>query len=157
MSTALQTEVLPKVRPGAGSLRERLLGMFQGSSQVPPAAPAPPLTEAAKLEALVTRAIAGDQQPAKIAVVSLTNRKATPWEIRVLEEILKGAPASMETADLQAIVDSRDQTQKISSAGMENLQIDRTWDVFRTLDCSHLRKLAKLELGRRKENPSSAA
>jgi hypothetical protein len=157
MSIALQTEVLPKVRPGAGSLRERLLGMFQASSQAPPAVPSRPLSEAAKLEALLEGAIAGDQQPAKMAVASLTNRKATPWEIRVLEEILKSAPASIETADLQAIVDSRDPTQKISSAGMENLQIDRTWDVFRTLDCSHLRKLAKQELGRRKENPSTAA
>jgi hypothetical protein len=157
MSTALETQALPKANPGAGSFRERFLGMFQASSQAPPAVPVPRLTEADKLEALLARALAGDQQPAKMAVASLTNKKATPWDIKVLEQILTGAPASMEAADLQAIVDSRDPTQKISSAGMENLQIDRTWDVFRTLDCSHLRKLAKQELKSRQENPDTAA
>ncbi len=132
--------------------------MFQASSPEPAPAAAPrPLTEAEKLAALVARAIAGDAQPGKMSVMSLANKNATPWDIKVLEEILNGAPASLEDTDLQAIVDSRDPTQKISSAGMENLQIDRTWDVFRTLDCSHLRKLAKQVLGSRQNFPGNAA
>jgi hypothetical protein len=130
--------------------------MFQASSQpVPPVAP--PLSEADKLEAVLARALAGDQQPAKMAVMSLTNRSAVPWDIKVLEQILTGVPAAMAIADLQTIVDSRDPMQKVSSAGMENLQIDRSWDVYRTLDCSHLRKLAKQELGRRQDDPGNAA
>jgi hypothetical protein len=132
--------------------------MFQANSpENAPAAPPRPLSEAEKLAALLARAIAGDQQPGKLAVMSLTNKTAGPWDLKVLEEILTGAPASMEVADLQAIVDSRDPSQKISSAGMENLHVDQTWDVYRTLDCSHLRKLAKQELGQRQSIPGSAA
>jgi hypothetical protein len=132
--------------------------MFQANSpESAAAAPPRPLSEAEKLAALLARAVAGDQQPGKMAVMSLANRTAGPWDLKVLEEILTGAPASMEAADLQAIVDSRDPSQKISSAGMENLHIDQTWDVYRTLDCSHLRKLAKQELGQRQNIPGSAA
>jgi hypothetical protein len=157
MSTTTPTQVLPKVNSSSGSLRERFFGMFQVSSpENTPAAPRP-LSEAEKLAALLTRALAGDSQPAKLAVMSLTNKTAGPWDLKVLEEILTGAPASLEVADLQAIVDSRDPSQKISSAGMENLQIDRTWDVYRTLDCSHLRKLAKQELSQRQNIPGNAA
>jgi hypothetical protein len=134
------------------------MGMFQASSPVAaPAAPAAPLSEADQLAALLARATAGDPQPAKMAVLKLVNKSAGPWDIKVLEQILTGASASLEEADLQAIVDSRDPTQKVSSAGMENLHIDGTWDVYRTLDCSHLRKLAKQELSRRQENPDTAA
>ena len=115
------------------------------------------MSEAEKLAALLTRALAGDQQPGKMAVLSLTNQTAAQWDLKVLEEILNGAPASMAADDLQAIVDSRDPTQKISAAGMENLQIDQNWDVYRTLDCSHLRKLAKQELSRRQAIPGNAA
>jgi hypothetical protein len=157
MSSTMPQQVLPTPRPAAGSFRERFLGMFQASSPLPaPAAPAAPLSEAEKLAALLTRATAGDAQPAKSAVLSLVNKSAGPWDLKVLEQILNGAPASMEKADLQAIVDSRDPTQKVSSAGMENLHIDGTWDAYRTLDCSHLRKLAKQELSRRQETPGTA-
>ena len=158
MSIATPTQVLPKVSSSSGWLRERFFGMFQANPpENAPAAAARPLSEAEKLAALLARALAGDQQPAKMAVMSLTNKTAGPWDIKVLEEILTGAPASMEAADLQAIVDSRDPSQKISSAGMENLHIDQTWDVYRTLDCSHLRKLAKQELSQRQDIPGSAA
>ncbi|MBI2680526.1 MAG: hypothetical protein HYX25_05905 [Candidatus Solibacter usitatus] len=131
--------------------------MFQASSPENAPAATRPLSEPEKLAALLTRSLAGDQQPGKMAVMSLTNKTAGQWEIRVLEEILTGAPASMEPADLQAIVDSRDPSQKVSSAGMENLHVDHTWDVYRTLDCSHLRKLAKQELSQRQSFPVSAA
>ena len=132
--------------------------MFQASSPVAaPATPAAPLSEADRLKAVVARATAGDSQPGKAAVLSLVNKTAGQWDIKVLEQILNGASASLEEADLRAIVDSRDPSQKISSAGMENLHIDGTWDVYRTLDCSHLRKLAKQELSRRQENPDTAA
>src|SRR5438552_10754791 len=105
MSSALQTQVLPKTRAGGGSLRERFLGMFQSSSpERAPAAPAPPLSEAQRLEALLAQAAAGDQQPAKRAVMSLTSRSAVVWDIKVLEEILTGVPATMETVDLQTTV-----------------------------------------------------
>ena len=158
MSIATPTQVLPKVSSSSGSLRERLFGMFQvNSAENAPAPPPRPLSEAEKLAALVARALAGDQQPAKMAAISLTNKSAGPWDIKVLEEIMTGAPATIEAADLQAIVDSRDPSQKISSAGMENLHIDQTWDVYRTLDCSHLRKLAKQELSQRQNFPGSAA
>ena len=129
--------------------------MFQVSSQPLPPPPAP-LTEADRIERLLARALAGDQQPVKMAVMSLAKRSAVDWDVRVLEAILKGVPATMETADLQTIVDSRDPMLKVSSAGMENLQIDKSWDVYRTLDCSHLRKLAKLELARRQDGPTAA-
>ena len=154
----MPTQVLPKVSSSSGSLRERLFGMFQANApENAPAAPPRPPSEAEKLAALLARAQEGDQQPGKKAVMSLTNKTAGPWDLKVLEEILAGAPASMEVADLQAIVDSRDPSQKISSAGMENLHIDQTWDVYRTLDCSHLRKLAKQELSQRQNIPGSAA
>ncbi len=129
--------------------------MFQASAPAVP--PSAPLSEADKLAALVARATAGDQQPGKAAVLSLVNKSAGPWDLKILEQILKGAPVSLEESDLQAIVDSRDPTQKVSSAGMENLHVDGTWDVYRTLDCSHLRKLAKQELSRRQDNPDAAA
>jgi hypothetical protein len=132
--------------------------MFQASPpQSTPAAPAAPLTEADKLEAVLARTAAGDLQPAKLAVLSLSNCSAVAWDIKVLEGILTGVPGTMETADLQTIVDSRDPMKIVPASGMENLQIDQSWEVYRTLDCSHLRKLAKAELVRRQNVPGTAA
>lgn len=106
--------------------------------------------EMAQLEAARALVAAGDVRPVKEAITCLVNKDSSAWRVKLLEETLSATPGIMASADVRILSEVSDPLQRVSSDSVADLKSPgMEWDVYRNLDCSRLRQLAKLELKRR--------